>query len=128
MKKSNNDKVLVIGGGVTLHEALAAAAELIKVGIHIRVMDPFTVKPIDKEGIISNAKEAGGRIITVEDHYAQGGLGEAVLSAVGMERNIVVKLMAVNEVPRSGPPNALLDYYGISAKHIINAVQEMIKL
>lgn len=119
---------MVIGGGVTLNEALTAAAELAKAGIHIRVLDPFTIKPIDKEAIINNAKEVGGRIITVEDHYVQGGLGEAVLSAVAMERNIIVKLMAVNEVPRSGPPNALLDYYGISAKHIVNAVQEMIKL
>lgn len=128
LKKSNNDQVLVIGAGVTLHEAITAANDLATKGVHIRVLDPFTIKPIDKEAIIKNAKECGGRIITVEDHYPQGGIGEAVLSAVAEERNIVVKLMAVPKVPRSGPPNALLDYYGINAKHIVSAVQEVMKL
>lgn len=120
--------MLVIGAGVTVHEAITAANELAKSGIHVRLLDPFTVKPIDKEAIIKNAKETGGRIVTVEDHYAQGGLGEAVLSAVAEERNIIVKVMAVNQVPRSGPPNALLEYYGISAKHIVSAVQDVLKL
>lgn len=128
VKKSNNDQVLIIGGGVTLHEAITAAAELAKSGVHVRVMDPFTIKPIDKVGIIKNAKECGGRIITVEDHYPEGGIGEAVLSAVAEERNIIVKMIAVQTVPRSGPPNALLDYFGISSKHIINVVQEIVKL
>ena len=72
LKKSANDKVLVIGAGVTLHEAIAAASELSKHSIHIRVLDPFTVKPIDSEAIIANAKECGGRILTVEDHYPEG--------------------------------------------------------
>lgn len=128
LKKSNNDKVLVIGGGVTLHEALTAANTLAKSGVGVRVMDLFTIKPIDKEAIIKNATETGGRIITVEDHYPEGGIGEAVLSAVAEQRDILVKVMAVPKVPRSGPPTALLDYYGISSKHIANTVQEIIKL
>jgi len=127
VKKSNNDQVLVIGAGVTLHEALTAAGELGKAGIGVRVLDPFTVKPIDEEAIIKNAKEVGGRIITVEDHYPQGGLGEAVLSAVAEEKNIIVKKLAVPTVPRSGTPSALIDHYGISAKHIVHAVQEILK-
>lgn len=72
MKQSANDQLLIIGAGVTLYEALAAADELAKAGIHARVIDPFTIKPIDAATIITNAKQAGGRIITVEDHYSQG--------------------------------------------------------
>ncbi|KAF4526644.1 hypothetical protein B566_EDAN015278 [Ephemera danica] len=116
------DKVLVIGAGVTVYEALTAAEELAKSNIHVRVMDLFTVKPLDAAAIIENAKECGGRIITVEDHYP-----EAVLSAVTGERNIVTKMLAVREIPRSGPPNALLEKYGISAKSIVVAVKEIIK-
>ncbi|XP_003696933.1 transketolase isoform X1 [Apis florea] len=128
VKSSAKDQVLVIGAGVTLHEALKAADELFKIGINIRVIDPFTIKPLDAQLIVKNAKEVGGRVITVEDHYAEGGLGEAVLSAVALERNIVVKKLAIPEVPRSGPPTALLDKYGISSNKIVAAVQEILKL
>ncbi|XP_022915303.1 transketolase-like protein 2 isoform X2 [Onthophagus taurus] len=128
VKSTPNDQLLIIGGGVTLIEALTAAEELAKVNVFARVLDPFTIKPIDKEGIIKNALEVGGRILTVEDHYPEGGLGEAVLSAVAEQRNIVVKKLAVPRVPRSGPPTALLDYYGISSKHIVTAANELLKL
>lgn len=107
-----------------MHEALTAANELAGQNIGVRVLDPFTVKPIDKETIIQNALEVGGRIICVEDHYPEGGLGEAVLSAVAEQEGITVKHLAVPKVPRSGPPNALLDYYGISAKHIVDAIMK----
>lgn len=127
VKSSPKDEVLVIGAGVTLHEAIAAAEELAKSGIHVRVMDPFTIKPIDQAAILANAKEVGGRIVTVEDHYPEGGLGEAVLSAVAMTKNVIVKKLAVPEVPRSGPPTVLLDAYGISARNIVAAVQEIRK-
>jgi transketolase len=125
VKKSEKDVVLLIGAGVTLYEALDAAKELEKSGVHARVLDLFTVKPIDKDSIINNAKECGGRIITIEDHYEQGGIGEAVLSAVSEVRDILVKKIAVTEVPRSGPPNVLLDMFGISSKHIVKAVNEL---
>lgn len=128
VKSSSKDQVLVVGAGVTLYEALKAADELSKVGVNVRVIDPFTIKPLDAQLIVKNAKEVGGRIVTVEDHYAEGGLGEAVLSAVALERNVVVKKLAVTEVPRSGPPNVLLDKYGISASKIVAAVQEILKL
>ncbi|XP_050480108.1 transketolase-like protein 2 isoform X1 [Bombus huntii] len=128
VKSSPKDQVLVVGAGVTLYEALKAADELSKVGVNVRVIDPFTIKPLDAQLIVKNAKEVGGRIVTVEDHYAEGGLGEAVLSAVALERNVVVKKLAVTEVPRSGPPNVLLDKYGINANKIVAAVQEILKL
>ncbi|KAG5307546.1 TKTL2 protein, partial [Pseudoatta argentina] len=127
IKSSAKDQVLVIGAGVTLHEAIKAANELAKAGINIRVMDPFTIKPIDAQTIIKNAKEIGGRIVTVEDHYSEGGLGETVQSAVALERNVIVKKLAVPEVPRSGPPTVLLENYSISARNIVAAVQEIIK-
>lgn len=128
LQKSDKDKVLVIAAGVTIRETVAASATLAGLGINIRIMDPFTVKPIDKDGIIANAKECGGRIITVEDHYMEGGLGEAVLSAVSEEKGIIVKKLAVKTIPRSGPPNELLEYFGIGHRHIAEAVQSIVKM
>ncbi|XP_034236177.1 transketolase-like protein 2 [Thrips palmi] len=128
VKKSDKDQVLLIGAAVTLYEALKAADVLAKSGIHARVMDPFTIKPIDVEAIVKNAKECGGRIVTVEDHYPEGGIGEAVMSAVAEHRDIVVRKLAVPRVPRSGPSDVLLDMFGISANHIVKAVQDVLKL
>lgn len=126
IRSSPKDVALVIGAGVTLHEAIKAADHLAKEGINIRVMDPFTIKPIDEESIAKHAKEVGGRVITVEDHYPQGGLGEAVASALALKRNIIVKMLAVSTVPRSGPPAVLLEKYGISANNIIATVRDIV--
>ncbi|XP_037687425.1 transketolase-like protein 2 [Choloepus didactylus] len=123
VRHSVNDEVTVIGAGVTLHEALAAADDLSKQGIFVRVIDPFTIKPLDAETIISNAKDTGGRVITVEDHYREGGIGEAVCAAVSGEPDILVHQLAVSGVPRSGKPSELLDMFEISARHIIAAVK-----
>lgn len=128
VKQSANDTVLLIGAGITLYEALNAATELEKSGVHCRVMDPFTVKPLDNEAIVQNAVQCGGRIVVVEDHYKQGGLGEAVLSAVAGQRNVVVKHLGVEEVPRSGPPTVLIDMFGISARCVVAAVNDILKL
>ncbi|XKL61004.1 hypothetical protein PGB90_008061 [Kerria lacca] len=127
LKSSNSDKLLVIGAGVTLHEALDAATELQhKYNINIRVIDPFTIKPLDEQCVINNAQQCGGKIITVEDHYSEGGLGEAVMSAVAEYSNIIVKKLAVTSLPRSGPPSVLLDMFGISSKNIVKNVLNMI--
>ncbi|KAG8187341.1 hypothetical protein JTE90_011703 [Oedothorax gibbosus] len=125
VRKSSSDVALVVGAGVTLYEALSAADTLAAQGINIRVLDLFTVKPIDVEALKSNAKECGGRIVTVEDHYPEGGIGEAVSSAVACCRDIVVKRLAVSSIPRSGLPQELFEMFGISAKHIVNAVLEV---
>ncbi|KAI5699913.1 hypothetical protein M8J76_002545 [Diaphorina citri] len=127
IRQSANDQILIIGAGVTLHEAVTASDELAKSGIGARVIDPFTVKPLDVNLIVTHAKKVGGRVITVEDHYPEGGLGEAVMSAVATHRDIIVKKLAVTAVPRSGPPNVLLDMFGISAKCIVNAAKEFLK-
>ncbi|KAM8755711.1 transketolase-like protein 2 [Acanthopagrus schlegelii] len=124
LRQSDKDHVTVIGAGVTLHEALAAADMLASEGKNIRVIDPFTIKPLDASTILTSARATGGRIITVEDHYKEGGLGEAVLSAVGEEPGIVVTRIAVTGIPRSGKPQELMDLYGISAKYIANAVRQ----
>ena len=72
VRQSDSDAVTVIGAGITLHQALGAADELKESGINIRIIDPFTLKPIDKELILSSARATGGRIITVEDHFPEG--------------------------------------------------------
>ncbi|CAM9136486.1 unnamed protein product [Rangifer tarandus platyrhynchus] len=126
IRQSVNDKITVVGAGITLHEALAAADDLSKQDISIRVIDLFTIKPLDAATIISNAKATGGQIITVEDHYPEGGIGEAVCAAVSVEPDIVVHQLAVSGVPRSGKPSDLLDMFGISSKHIILAVERIL--
>ncbi|XP_065351186.1 transketolase-like protein 2 isoform X1 [Cloeon dipterum] len=124
VKKSSKDTVLLVGAGVTLHEALSAAETLEKSGVHARVLDLFTVKPIDQAALVQNAKECGGRVVTVEDHYPEGGIGEAVLTALADEA-VKVKVLAVREVPRSGPPAVLIEKFGIGANSIVGAVKEI---
>merc|ERR1711936_511374 len=123
--KSDNDCVLIIAAGITLSQAVPAVEQLAAKGINARLMDPFTVKPIDAEAILSNAKECGGRILVVEDHYPEGGIGDAVSEVVCEKRDLVVKKMCVREVPRSGPPMVLLEKFGIGTNCIIKGVEEM---
>lgn len=127
-RKSDQDKVTVIGAAVTLHEALKAADELKKTGTAIRVLDLYCVKPLDGKAIAAEIAATGGKLITVEDHWPQGGIGEAVLSAlagVGVSPT-KFKLMAVNGMPHSGKPEELVDAFGISARHIVEAVKAMV--
>uniref|UniRef100_A0A2K5X407 Transketolase n=1 Tax=Macaca fascicularis TaxID=9541 RepID=A0A2K5X407_MACFA len=124
--KSKDDQVTVIGAGVTLHEALAAAELLRKEKINIRVLDPFTIKPLDRKLILDSARATKGRILTVEDHYYEGGIGEAVSSAVVGEPGITVTHLAVNRVPRSGKPAELLKMFGIDKDAIAQAVKGLI--
>merc|ERR1712062_814965 len=125
IKKSDKDCVLVIAAGITMSQAVPAVEQLAAKGINARLMDPFTVKPIDAEAILSNAKECGGRILVVEDHYPEGGIGDAVSEVVCEKRDFVVKKMCVREVPRSGPPMVLLEKFGIGTNCIIKGVEEM---
>jgi len=120
VRKSDKDKATVIGAGVTLFEALKAHDELKAQGVHIRVIDLYSVQPIDAASLIEAGRQTG-RLITVEDHYAAGGLGDAVARAVA-PAGLTVTRLAVPEIPRSGKPDELLDKFGISARHIVNAV------
>ncbi len=124
VRQSDNDRVTVVAAGVTLSEALKAVDMLAADGIAIRVIDAYSVQPIDRDGLIAAGKATGGRILTVEDHYAHGGIGDAVSEAV-WDQGFRVKRLAVREIPRSGPPEVLLDKYGISARAIAEAVKSM---
>jgi len=130
VRHSPNDKIVFIGAGVTLHECLKAADLLMKeINLHARVIDPFTIKPLDVETIVENVAQCGGRVLVVEDHYPEGGIGEAVAKALlmplGRAPPSVFIHLAVNEVPRSGQPDELLAKYGINADSIVNAVRKL---
>ena len=121
VRKSDKDVATVIGAGVTLFEALKAHDELKGKGISIRVIDLYSVQPIDAAALIDAGRATNGRLITVEDHYISGGLGDAVARAVA-PAGLTVRRMAIPEIPRSGKPDELLDKFGISSRHIVNAV------
>ena len=122
LRESANDVATVVAAGVTVFEALAAYEQLHADGISIRVIDAYSVKPIDDATLVRAGLQSGGRLITVEDHYVAGGLGDAVCEAVA-ERGITVRRLAVRDVPRSGTPTELLERFGISAGHIVTAVR-----
>jgi transketolase len=122
LRQSDKDVATVVGAGVTVFEALKAYGQLKGQGIAIRVIDAYSVQPIDAATLRAAAKATKNRVITVEDHYASGGLGDAVEEALGAD-GVRVTRLAVREIPRSGQPDELLDRYGISAKQIVAAVQ-----
>jgi transketolase len=122
VRQSDNDDAVVVGAGVTLFEALKAYDTLKAEGITIGVFYLYSVKPIDTQTLLDAAKATGGRVITVEDHYDAGGIGDAVAEAVATG-GFSVRRLAVREIPRSGQPDELLDRYGISARHIVDAVR-----
>jgi len=122
LRESPNDAVTVIGAGVTVFEALKAYDHLKASGVSIRVIDLYSVAPVDRAGLVAAARATKGRVITVEDHYAAGGIGDAVAEAVA-GAGFTVRRLAVREIPRSGKPDELLDRFGISAAHIVSAVR-----
>jgi transketolase len=124
LRSSENDEVALIGAGISVHEALKAADELAEDGIAARVIDLYSIKPLDVDTLRAAADATGGRLVTIEDHWAEGGLGDAVLSALADldEPPRVVKL-AVTELPRSGKPEELLAAAGIDAEHIAAAAR-----
>jgi transketolase len=124
LRESPGDRATVIAAGATVHEALKAYDRLKEQGIKIRVIDAYSIKPIDRATLLKAARETG-RIITVEDHYAEGGLGEAVLSAMA-SNPAPVHLMAVRTMPKSGKPDQLIDYEEISADAIITKIKEIV--
>ncbi|NIM59853.1 MAG: transketolase [Candidatus Aminicenantes bacterium] len=124
LKKSKNDVATIIGAGLTVHEALKAYDELKGEGISVRIIDAYSVEPIDKDNISKEVEKAGKKVVVVEDHFQNGGLGDAVAQALSGKAEIIH--LAVKDLPRSGKPEELLDKYGIDAKHIKRAVKELI--
>jgi transketolase len=123
LRKGEGDAVTVVAAGITVHEALKAHDALKKEGLGVRVVDAYSVEPLDAAGIADEVAETGGRAVVVEDHYPAGGLGEAVAAALAGKA--VLKHLCVRELPRSGKPEELLERYGISAGAIVRAVKEL---
>ncbi len=116
------DRLTIVSAGVTLFEALKAHEALAREGFHVRVIDAYSVKPIDGETLRAAARATNGRVLTVEDHYGDGGLGDAVLNALAAEPATVVKL-AVDDIPRSGKPEELLRLFRLDAASIATAAR-----
>ena len=125
LRSSEDDQVTLVGAGVTLHEALKAADELSEHGISARVVDAYSVKPIDEETLRQAAADTGA-IVTVEDHWPEGGLGDAVLGALADVEAVRVRKLAVNTMPGSGKPAELLHEVGIDADAIVAAARDLV--
>jgi transketolase len=127
LRSSVTDDVTIVGAGITVHEALEAAETLAAEDIGARVIDLYSIKPVDVDAL-RTAAEVTGRIITVEDHFPEGGLGDAVLAAlaeVGAEARVVK--LAVTGMPHSGKPAELLSGFGIDAEHIAAAARQLVR-
>ena len=121
LKASKNDKCTIIAAGITLHEALKAYETLIGEGIKTRVIDLYSIKPIDSKTLILAAKETGN-LLVVEDHYSQGGMAEAVRTELS-EIKANIYSLAVTKMPRSGKPEELLDFEQINDKAIASFIK-----
>ncbi len=126
-RSSADDQVTLIGAGVTLHNCLEAASKLAGDGIAARVIDLYSVKPVDARTLVEAADATGGRIVVAEDHYPAGGIGEAVLSALNTAGHPVrIVHLAVRDLPGSGTPQELMAAAGICASHIAQAARDLV--
>ena len=125
LRRGTGDRALVVAAGVTVAEALTAYDQLLKDDIPVRIIDLFSIQPLDREELLRAAAECNGTVITVEDHYAHGGLGDAVCAALPPGQTRCYKL-AVREIAHSGKPTELLHRFGISARHIVEKVKEAV--
>ena len=125
VRQSDQDRLTIVTAGVTLFEALQAHDELASAGIHVRIVDLYSIVPIDRATLLECARATSNTFLTVEDHYAHGGLGDAVLNALSGE-GIRLHKLAVREIPHSGKPAELLDRYGISSRAIVETAKRLI--
>ena len=126
VRSSDDDTVTIVGCGITVPEALKAAEALAAEGIPARVIDAYSVKPVDTETLAAAAEQTG-RIVTVEDHWPEGGLGDAVLEALAeREADARVVKLAVRDLPHSGKPAQLLAAAGIDAGAIAEAARRLV--
>jgi transketolase len=124
LRQNAGDKVTVVAAGVTLHEALKAAEALKAEGIGITVIDAYSIKPLGKKEILAAAQKTNNTVIAVEDHYSEGGLGDAVAGELSVD-GVKVHKLAVNGVPRSGKAEELLAHFGIDAAAIVKKVKSL---
>ena len=128
VRSSPDDQVTLVGAGVTLHNCLAAADQLGRDGIAARVVDLYSVKPIDTETLVTAAAATGDRLVVVEDHYPAGGIGSAVLEALNDASHPArIVHLAVRGLPGSGTPAELMDAAGISTGHVVQAAREVLR-
>ena len=129
LRSSDNDDITLIGAGVTLHEALKAAEILSTEGIQARVIDCYSIKPIDAETLLTAAGETLGRVIIAEDHHPEGGLGSAVKDAllIAPPSDLSIAHLAVRGMPGSGTGQELLAWAGIDAEHIAEAARRLVE-
>ena len=126
VRSSDEDAVTVVATGITVHEAIKAADELQGNGLAVRVIDAYSIKPIDAETLRAAAQATEGNVVAVEDHWPEGGLGEAVLSALAGETDpLHFEHLAVRNMPGSGKPEELMDAAGISSNHIADAARKL---
>ncbi len=127
LRSGPGDQVTLIGAGVTLHECLRAADLLVRVGLPARVVDCYSVKPVDTAGLVAAARATAGRIVVAEDHHPEGGLGSAVADALlaAGQQNLRITRLAVRGMPGSGTGPELLAWAGIDAEHIAAAAREL---
>lgn len=127
VRSTEHDAVTIIGAGITLHEAIKAADALTGDGIVARVIDLYSIKPVDADTLRTAARETGA-IVTVEDHWPEGGLGDAVLEALAAEQpHPVVTKLAVRIMPGSGTPDEMVAAAGLDANHIADAVRALVR-
>ena len=128
VRSSDDDQVTIVAMGVTVHNANEACETLQGEGTNARLIDAYSVKPIDAGTLNEAVRATGGRLVVVEDHWPEGGLGEAVLSALGEDGagDLRFEHLAVNIMPGSGSPDELMDAAGISANHIADAVRSLL--
>lgn len=126
LRASDDDDVALVAAGVTVHECLRAADELARKGIRARVIDLYSVKPVDTSALREAVRVTGGRLVVAEDHYPEGGLASAVLEALALEPNVRVAHCAVRGLPGSGTSEELMDASGISAPHIVRVALRLL--
>jgi transketolase len=125
LKRSRKDEASIIAAGITVHEALKAYKALKNENISVRIIDAYSVQPLDKENISRQVKQTEGKAVVVEDHFERGGLGDAVAMALAGRASL--EHLAVKELPRSGKPGELMEKYGIDSAHIVAAVKRLVK-
>ncbi len=129
VRQSDKDRLTIVAAGITVHEALKAADQLQSQRVKVRVIDAYSVKPMDEETLLTAAQEVGNKFIVVEDHWPEGGLGEAVMEVFSHRDGPMPQIvkLAVQSMPGSGTPDELMEAAGISAHNIVEAVNALLR-
>jgi transketolase len=129
VRQSDKDRLTIVAAGITVHEALKAADQLQRQRVAVRIIDAYSVKPMDEETLLASAQEVGNKFIVVEDHWPEGGLGEAVMEVFSHRDGPMPQIvkLAVQSMPGSGTPDELMEAAGISAHNIVEAVNALLQ-